>query len=96
MSEEFHSFVGHVRDGYSLMSIAHLLERHGFQIIYSFNFSNRNKIFYRKWYKDYAAWSNSFQYSIEAFELVNNEFIPYEEQLMTDLGISQCIIAKLK
>jgi SAM-dependent methyltransferase len=67
-SEEFHDLVGHLRDGYSLDVLQEKLESLGYLVHYGVNYSGATKEFYRLWYADLKAWSNSFKYTQTAFE----------------------------
>ncbi|MCI1477127.1 MAG: class I SAM-dependent methyltransferase [Clostridium beijerinckii] len=96
MSIEFHNFVGHLRDGYTIDSLSKILNENGFEIIESFNFSQSNKEFYRLWYGELKAWSGAYQYSELAYDFVQSKFKPLKEKLKGENGISNCIICRLK
>lgn len=95
MSLEFHKFVGHVRDGYTIEDLSSILIENGFEIIETFNFSQVNNEFYKLWYGELKAWSSAYQYSELAYDFVYNNFKPAKEKLKSENGISNCIICKL-
>ena len=96
MSQEFHNYVGHVRDGYTIDSLSKILTENGFDIIETFNFAKANREFYNVWYGKLKAWSSAYQYSELAYDFVYNNFKPMKEKLNDGNGISNCIICKLK
>ena len=96
MSEEFHNYVGHVRDGYTLNMIKKLFKDNGYDILEAFNFARDSIGFYNLWYNNLKVWSSSYQYSELAYELVMSKFKLYKQKLQNDEGISNCIVCKLK
>lgn len=96
MSKEFHNYVGHVRDGYTISMISKLLEENGYEIIEAFNFAKSSEKFYNMWYKKLKAWRTSYQYSELAYEFVIDNFNPLKEKLNDNEGISNCIVCRLK
>lgn len=98
MSEEFHRYVGHVRDGYTREAMIQLLSQCGFAVIESFNFSHSNMQVYEWWYKDIKAWRNTFQYSEAGYNFITENF-RIEKAFYhgdNDEGISNCFICKFK
>lgn len=95
MSLEFHEFIGHVREGYTMENLVHILNENGLEVIEKFNFSETNKEFYSLWYGELKAWRDSYQYSELAYKFVYDNFSPVKEKLNGSLGISNCIICKI-
>jgi 2-polyprenyl-3-methyl-5-hydroxy-6-metoxy-1,4-benzoquinol methylase len=100
-SEEFHDLVGHLRDGYSIEILRKKLETLGYCVHCSVNYSAQTKYFYRFWYSEVKAWSNSFKYTQTAFNeaykflMQLNDSESLESSDVSSQGVSHLFVCTL-
>lgn len=62
-SEDFHNYVGHVRDGYSYDDMEQLLSKVGLEIESFFNYGVITKDYYYEFYSKLHFWDSHYKYS---------------------------------